>query len=117
MAERTLGDLCSREREMLYHLELDMPDEWEKSFDFTYKERGSYYMLQDKHEYLMEYGFETLPQLKETLDRLWENEQYMQDIKKTVLAAAIKNKPKQEESVYAEKDTHGHMPEFIIYNF
>lgn len=116
MAERTLGDLCSREREMLYHLELDMSDGWEKSFDFTHKEKDSYYVLQDKHEYLMEYGFETVPQLKEVLDRLWENEQYMQDIEKMVLAAAIKNKPKQEERVCAERDAHGYMPEFI-YNF
>ena len=116
MAERTHGDLCSREREVLYHLELDMPDGWEKSFDFMYKEKDSYYVLQDKHEYLMEYGFETVPQLKEMLDRLWENEQYMQDIEKTVLAASIKNKPKQEERENTKRDADGYMPEFI-YNF
>ncbi|MDE6052965.1 MAG: hypothetical protein K2G55_04200 [Lachnospiraceae bacterium] len=116
MTERTLGDLCSREREMLYHLELVMSDGWEKSFDFTHKEKDSYYVLQNKHEYLMEYGFETIPQLKEMLDRLWKNEQYMQDIEKTVLAAAIMKKPKLEENVYAERDAHGHMPEFI-YSF
>ena len=116
MAERTLGNLCSREREMLYCLEVDMSDGWEKSFDFTYKEKDGYYVSQDKHEYLMEYGFEIAPQLKEMLDRLWENEQYMQDIKKTVLAAAIKNKPKQEAQESAERDAVGYMPEFI-YNF
>ena len=117
MAERMLGDLCSREREMLYHLELDIPDGWEKSFDFTHKEKDSYYVLQDKHEYLMEYGFETVPQLKEMLDRLWENEPCLQDIEETVLAAAMKNKPKQEVRECAEKDVHGHVPEFIIYSF
>lgn len=116
MVERTHGDLCSREREMLYHLELDMSDGWEKSFDFTHKEKESYYVLQDKHEYLMEYGFETVPQLKEILDGLWENKSYMQNIEKTVLAAAIKNKPKQEVRESTEKDTDGYMPEFI-YNF
>ena len=116
MVEHVIDDLCSRERETLYHLELDIPDGLEKSFDFTHKERDSYYVLQDKHEYLTEYGFETVPQLKEMLDRLWENEQYMQGIEKTVLAAAIKNKPKQEESVCEERDADGYMPEFI-YNF
>lgn len=117
MVERILDDLYSREREMLYHLELDVSDGWEKSFDFTHKEKDSYYILQDKHEYLMEYGFETVSQLKEMLDRLWVNEKYMQDIEKTVLAASIKNKPRQEGSAYAERDVHGHIPEFIIYNF
>lgn len=116
MVERALGDLCSREREMLYHLELDMPDGWRNSFDFARKEKESYYVLQDNREYLLEYGFETIPQLRKMLDRLWENELYMQDIEKTVLAAAIKNKPKQEESMCAERDTQGHMPEFV-YNF
>lgn len=116
MAERILDDLCLREREMLYHLELDMPNEWEKSFDFMYKEKNSYYVLQDKHEYLMEYGFETVPQLKEMLDRLWENEQYMQGVERTVFAAAIKNKPKQEVRESIERETDGYMPEFI-YNF
>lgn len=116
MAERTFADLCSREREMLYHLQLDMPDGWEKSFDFTHKEKDSYYVLQDKHEYLTEYGFETVPQLKKLLDRLWEKEPYMQDIERTVLAAAIKNKPKQEAYESAERDADGYMPEFI-YNF
>ena len=110
MAERTLGEFCSREREMLYHLELDMADGWEKSLDFTHKEKVSYYVLQNKHEYLMEYGFETIPQLKKMLDRLWENEQYMQDIEKTVLAAAIMNKPKQELQESAEREEHGHIP-------
>lgn len=116
MDERTLGNLCSREKEMLYHLELDMSDKWKKMFDFMYGKRDSYYVLQDKHEYLMEYSFETVPQLKEMLDRLWENEQYMQDIEKTVLAAAIKNKPKREEQNNIKKDEDGYMPEFI-YNF
>lgn len=116
MDERTLGDLCLRERETLYHLELDMTDECAKSFDFTHKEKDSYYVLQDKHEYLTEYDFETVPQLKEMLDRLWENEWYMQDIEKTVLAAAIKNKPNLEVQESIERDTDGYMPEFI-YNF
>lgn len=116
MTEHTFCDLCSREREMLYHLELDMTDEWEKSFNFAHKERDSYYVPQDKHEYLTEYNFETVPQLKEMVDRLWENEQYMQDIERTVLAAAIKSKPKQEVRESVERDTDGYMPEFI-YNF
>lgn len=116
MAECTPGNSCSREQEMLYHLELDMLDGWKKTFDFTHKEKDSYYVLHDKHEYLMEYGFETIPQLKEMLDRLWENEQYMQDIEKMVLAAAIKNKPKQEVRESLERDADGYMPEFV-YNF
>lgn len=119
MVERTLGNWCLREREMLCHLELDMSDGWERTFDFTQKEKDSYYVLQDKREYLMEYDFETVPQLKEMLDRLWESEQYMKDIEKAVLAAAIKNKPKQGEgdSVHVQRDPQRHMPEFIIYNF
>lgn len=116
MIEHVIDDLCSRERETLYHLELDIPDGLEKSFDFTHKKKDSYFVQQKKHEYLMEYRFETLPQLKEILDRLWEKEPYMQDIEKTVLAATIKNKPKQEVRESTEREAEGYMPEFI-YNF
>lgn len=116
MVERTLGDLCSREREMFYHLELDMPDGWEETFDFAHKDKDSYYVLRGRQEYLMEYGFETLPQLKEILDKLWENDSCVKNIEKTVLVAAIKNKPKQETRESRERDTDGCMPEFV-YNF
>ncbi|MDE5696526.1 MAG: hypothetical protein K2I96_03800 [Lachnospiraceae bacterium] len=108
---------CAREKETLFHFKLD---EEEIEFNKTTSLAESYFTLYPERDYLMEYSFETAQQLKEKLDVLWENEKYMQVISKTVLVAALKNKPLDMESeknkVESKQNTNNQMPNYI-YNF
>lgn len=76
----------------------------------------------DNPMYLMEYDFETLPQLREKLSEMWENEDYMQMIITPVLVAAMKNKPhKRDETGHENTNEEAvncgeTLPDFI-YNF
>lgn len=56
------------------------------------KERESYFVEMEKRPYIREYGFETLPQFMEELNRLWENQEVMEPVKKIVGVAAMKNR-------------------------
>lgn len=60
------------------------------------KEKESYFVEMEKRPYIREYGFETLPQLMEELNRLWENQEVMERVKKIVGVAAMKNKISQD---------------------
>lgn len=115
-------DKCIREKEYLYELNILISDELNESFRSVDTGRESYFVPQEERNYIMEYYFETVPQLKERLNELWKDDSYMQDIIKTVVVAAMKNKPlkSNQESVETEKDkekqNQNHMPAFI-YNF
>lgn len=78
----------------------------------------SYFVRREESEYLKEYNFETLPQIKSELDKMWEGQDYMQEIIKPVLTAAMKNKPTEEQKIN-DGDVNskcGEIPVFI-YNF
>lgn len=58
------------------------------------KERESYYEKRDPLEkYGKEYTFQTMPELRRELELLWDGDEVMEQILKTVLVAAMKNKP------------------------
>lgn len=113
-------DKCIREKEYLYKLNISISDELSESFRLVDTGRKSYFVPQEERNYIMEYYFDTVPQLKESLDELWKEDTYMQSIIKTVVVAAMKNKPMKsiQESVETEKDKEkqNQMPAFI-YNF
>lgn len=86
---------------------------------------GNSYFIQreedtNKNSYIREYGFETLPELVEELDVLWEADEMMSSIKRVAAIAALKNKPsKATQYTTVEEDkkgTESKLPAFI-YNF
>lgn len=56
------------------------------------KEKESYFIEMEKKPYIKEYGFETLPQLMEELNNMWGDYEVMEQVKKIVGVAAMKNK-------------------------
>lgn len=111
-------DKCIREKEKLYKLQLKGIDNIAESFTLIKNDTSSYFTPRLEENYLMEYSFESLPQLKEKLDKLWENEKYMQEAVKIVLVAALKNKPYKVngEGIVGENKEETELPTFI-YNF
>ena len=105
---------CAREKKYLYNFEAGkvMAD-----FREVDDEAESYFSQYAQREYLMEYYFETVPQLKAMLDKLWESEAGMQGAIKTLVAATIKNKPIEDaDSELNDEQGITELPEFI-YNF
>ena len=107
-------DKNEKEKNMLY--EWAKRDSSEYSLSRIDKDIESYFSHGERRVYIREYGFETLPELFSELDCLWKDEQIMEQIKKTVGVAALKNKPylyeeKQTESVGKKKEDI--LPEFI----
>ena len=111
-------DECIREKEKLYKLQLEEIGDIAESFTLIKNDACSYFVPRAEKNYLMEYGFECLPQLKEKLDELWKNEKYMQEAAKIVLIAALKNKPRKVdgEEMMDEDKEETELPTFI-YNF
>lgn len=110
-------DKNEREKEFLYQLKIGEMDDILQNFELSEGTVKSLFVSSPKRAYLMEYDFETAPQLKVKLDALWEDEECMQAVKKTVLVAAMKNKPsKTEVKKEQEKEIREQMPAFI-YNF
>ena len=106
--------------------EKNMLHEWAKKNSSAYqlsaieKEKESYFIKHSEMQYIREYKFETLPELLQELDYMWQNDNSMGQNKKTVGVAALKNRPFEE----VHKQTKKHhacgekemLPEFI-YNF
>lgn len=109
-----------REKEALYHLELSGTENIKESFAEVDYKLETYFSPKEEKEYLMEYDFDSLPQLKEKLNLLWENEEGMKGIVQTVLVAAMKNKPtrevKETRNIENSENNEGELPAFI-YNF
>lgn len=106
-------DKNAREIENLYQLELNGIEEILDSFYAIDKVADSYFEPETQGIYLTEYGFETLPQLRELLFGMWKNEEHMIDGLKTLLAAAMKNKPSKEEGVVKRQENEELIPTFV----
>ncbi|WP_347223423.1 hypothetical protein [Bacteroides congonensis] len=119
-------DKSEREKEELYA--------WGKQHGLDYyfptfdKEKASYFIRRkvDANSYIREYGFETLPEIMDELDNLWEKDEVSEQIKKVVGIAALKNKPSEIISEQAkggssketeEKREGGDRLPTYIYNF
>lgn len=80
------------------------------------KNKESYYEPYEDRAYLMEYTFQTVPELREELQKLWQGDNCMQQIETVVLVAAMKNRGE----VFEEKDTNEATEQQLkpyIYNF
>lgn len=84
------------------------------------KEKESYFIKRQEKSYIREYGFETLPELFQELDGMWQDEKCMRQIRKAVGVAALKNKSSEKVHREIEKNNTDEskdiLPEFI-YNF
>lgn len=97
-------DKNEKEKKMLY--------EWGTKNSSLYQKQkedkgsDSYYIKRDvsKNIYIREYGFETLPELINELDHLWENDEVMEQIKHVIGIASLKNKPGKAALKEAETD-------------
>lgn len=107
-------DKCEREKEILYNFKLENAGNLHCQFYEKDQNADSYFELCEEEDYLAEYHFETLPQLREMLLKLWKNEEEMKSVMNPILAAAMKNKPLSDESII--KRTEDGMQTFI-YNF
>lgn len=116
------ADKNEREKTFLY--EYAIKNASDRQFMTIEQERESYFLKRDedldKKPYLKIYGFETLPELMEELDLMWETEDFPELLRKTIGVAAMKNKTTDEKTAAYEKKIktkdEDRLPEFI-YNF
>ena len=71
--------------------------------------------------YLKKYEFSTLPEFREMLERMWENEQSFQEIILPLSVAAFKEMPRFQDKAEKhynadEMESDDYLPEYI-YNF
>ncbi len=100
--------------------------EWAKTVKGDYfmpvQDTASYFVKRLQTEYIREYSLETVPELRDELEILWEGDKNMESVLTAVLAAAIKNKPRgqdkadTEESVSKVSEIEEKLPMYI-YNF
>lgn len=118
-------DKSQREKESLCNWSMNEKERNFKHFAEIDRKLESYFIPKGKSKYLMEYDFETLPELKEMLNELWNDVPHLQNILKIVLVSAMKNKPqemhrniKEEKQKHNEQNSHvsDKLPAFI-YNF
>lgn len=77
-----------KEMKMLY----DWSIRHKGSYKYTEenKDAKSYFIKHEKDEYIGEYGFETIVNLKTELGFLWSGDEVMEEIMKVVAVAAMK---------------------------
>lgn len=115
-------DKNEKEKELFYQWSLKKNPQDNETFCRPDKQTDSYFVLKTSDKYIREYGFETVPELEEELDKMWENQPHLQEIEKAVLVASIKNKPRKIEEApkvdldKKEKNIKEKMPAYI-YNF
>lgn len=100
--------------------------EWAKNSQEDYfisvQDTASYFVKRVQTEYIREYSLETVPELRDELEALWEGDKNMESVLTAVLAAAIKNKPRRQEitdtgeNVSKASETKEELPMYI-YNF
>lgn len=114
-----MDDKNKREKENLFHWgEEYSAQQKDNIFTSINFENASYWIQRtDSENYLTEYGFDSVPELKNCLDSMWKYDEIMSDIEKSVLVAAIKNKVVADSDRLHIKSEHiVSLPEFI-YNF
>lgn len=114
-------DRNAREKEMLY--EWGMKNTGSYHFQKMDRTKDSYYIKRkgSGESYIREYTIETLPQIMKELDAMWGADEVMDQIKKVIGVASLKNKPdkiaaKKENMTGGKNEAKSKLPEFI-YNF
>lgn len=94
----------------------------QKDYFMSVQDAGSYFVKREQTEYIREYSLETVPELRDELEELWDGDKNMEPVLTAVLVAAIKNKPRRqdktdtEENVSTGLETKEVLPMYI-YNF
>lgn len=103
------------EKQNLYEWACKYTDVESKKY-FTDMDRNlkSYYE-KPGNEYLQEYGFENIGELKAMLKELWEDDPLFHEMQSTILAAAFKNMPASDKAP-EERNPREELPTFI-YSF
>lgn len=109
-------DRCKREIEKLYEIACTCQKEY-----YTSKtcDKESYFIKREESSYIREYGFQTLPDLKAELEKMWSMDETMQKCMQPVLIAAIKLKPADgvvNDDCHPQKRNDEKLSPFI-YNF
>lgn len=112
-------DKCKREKDKLYEFACNSEENYYALKEFDIK---SYFIKRKDHDYMREYGFETLPELKKELELLWGQDVLMQKCMQTVLIAAMKLKPTEQPDIkdglsQQTKGKHKEKLSPFIYNF
>ncbi len=111
-------DKNDKEKQMLY--EWAVNDYSKDVFLHSDHRRDSYFLQRTENLCIREYMFETLPELMEELNILWENDEIMESIKRVIAVAAMKNKPTKSDDENGQKNgqevTDEKLPTYI-YNF
>ena len=111
-------DKNEREKKKLYEFGVENCKRYH--FQEIDKTKESYFIQREEESYIREYKFETLPELMNELSTLWNGDEMMEQIKKVIGVAAMKNKPvkKSQKKTEGEKqeDKEEKLPAFI-YNF
>lgn len=111
-------DKNEREKKLLY--ELAMENGGQYHFQQIDKMKESYFIQRQEDTYIREYAFETLPELMNELNALWNQDGIMEQVKRVIGVAAMKNKPvktvKDKSEMESREDKEEKLPVYI-YNF
>lgn len=108
-------DKNTREKQNLYEWACRYTDMEGKKYFTDIDANMISYFENPGSEYLQEYGFENVSELKTLIKELWSNEPLFDEIQQTILVAAFKNMLKIEETV-KKSDSKEELPTFI-YSF
>lgn len=92
------------------HLETDI-------FPKIGKEDQSYFIKAEPREYLKEHQFEGVEEIRENIRKMCENDSRIQEIEKSLIVAAMKNKPSKNEFKKSESVSDKNELPAYIYNF
>ena len=109
-------DKCKRVKQTLYHPACSYRHNYYTQMDDA---KESYFIKRDELPYIREYGFETLPELEEELNQMWNEDPVMLECMKVVLVSALKLKSQDAGEDYVQHSKeHGEekLPAYI-YNF
>lgn len=86
-----------------------------EEFHFTEidKRKDTYYETFDNVDNVCEFGFGSVPELVEELDKLWEGQAVFDFVKKICAVAAFKREPVLEDSSKKEEQGLIEIPEFV----
>lgn len=77
------------------------------------KSKDTYYEMFDNVDNVREFGFESVPELVEELDKLWMGQPVFDSVKKICAVAAFKRELFLEDSSKKEKQDLIEIPEFV----
>lgn len=111
-------DISQGEKAKLYQWACDCHTKEleERYFIMTDEKCGSYFEKRSHQTvYCKKYVFQTMPELRSELNAMWEDDDVMKQIEKTVLVASMKNKLRVQRTDKRDDDDEKIAP--FIYSF